>query len=124
MPVCQLIAHFFVCVHMHASLLACAGCAKPGCGHHLGTSFCSSSLTQYARFRAHACLHVQSVQSMGVAIMSWEDLLNKGRSQPIPEPVPPKPEDLCTIMYTSGTTGMGSHAFSILYTRGTTGVGS
>ncbi|KAF5833204.1 hypothetical protein DUNSADRAFT_10554 [Dunaliella salina] len=48
---------------------------------------------------------VESVQSMGVAIMSWEDLLNKGRSQPMPEPVPPKPEDLCTIMYTSGTTG-------------------
>mmetsp|Transcript_15455 Transcript_15455/g.41855 ORF Transcript_15455/g.41855 Transcript_15455/m.41855 type:complete len:871 (-) Transcript_15455:974-3586(-) len=48
---------------------------------------------------------VESVQAMGVAIMSWEDLLNKGRSQPLPEPVPPKPEDLCTIMYTSGTTG-------------------
>lgn len=35
---------------------------------------------------------------------SWEQFLALGKGSPAPA-VPPKPEDLCTIMYTSGTTG-------------------
>lgn len=37
-------------------------------------------------------------------VYSWEQFLLLGRRKPA-SPVPPKPEDLCTIMYTSGTTG-------------------
>ncbi|KAI5818803.1 hypothetical protein BZA77DRAFT_9960 [Pyronema omphalodes] len=37
-------------------------------------------------------------------IVSWDDLLQMGRENPV-EPVLPDPEDLCCIMYTSGSTG-------------------
>jgi long-chain acyl-CoA synthetase len=37
-------------------------------------------------------------------IMSIEDLRKLGEENPV-EPVPPSPEDLCCIMYTSGSTG-------------------
>jgi long-chain acyl-CoA synthetase len=37
-------------------------------------------------------------------VVSFDELMAKGKAAPA-EPVPPKPEDLCTIMYTSGTTG-------------------
>ena len=35
---------------------------------------------------------------------SWEAFLDLGRGAPA-EACPPRPADLCTIMYTSGTTG-------------------
>ncbi|KAH9885039.1 long-chain-fatty-acid-CoA ligase [Xylariomycetidae sp. FL2044] len=37
-------------------------------------------------------------------ILSFSELVALGEANPIP-PVPPKPEDLCCIMYTSGTSG-------------------
>jgi long-chain acyl-CoA synthetase len=37
-------------------------------------------------------------------VLSLEELRRLGELNPI-EPVPPKPDDLCCIMYTSGTTG-------------------
>lgn len=37
-------------------------------------------------------------------IMSIEDLRQLGEKNPV-DPVPPSPEDLCCIMYTSGSTG-------------------
>ncbi|KAI9372105.1 hypothetical protein BJX61DRAFT_467249 [Aspergillus egyptiacus] len=37
-------------------------------------------------------------------ILSFEDLRKLGEENPV-EPVPPTPEDLCCIMYTSGSTG-------------------
>ncbi|CAG7934710.1 unnamed protein product [Penicillium nalgiovense] len=39
-----------------------------------------------------------------INVQSIEDLRKQGEENPV-EPVPPKPEDLCCIMYTSGTTG-------------------
>ena len=45
-----------------------------------------------------------AAKAIGVAVYSWEEFLALGRSHPA-EAVPPSPEDLCTIMYTSGTTG-------------------
>jgi long-chain acyl-CoA synthetase len=36
--------------------------------------------------------------------MSWDEALESGKTAPA-EPVPPGPDDYCTIMYTSGTTG-------------------
>lgn len=40
----------------------------------------------------------------GVAAYSFEEFIALGKSKPV-EAVPPKPDDLTTIMYTSGTTG-------------------
>jgi long-chain acyl-CoA synthetase len=37
-------------------------------------------------------------------VLSWGDALDAGAASPA-EPVPPSPDDYCTIMYTSGTTG-------------------
>lgn len=37
-------------------------------------------------------------------IISYEELLKKGKENPV-DPVPPSPEDLACIMYTSGSTG-------------------
>lgn len=39
-----------------------------------------------------------------LTIMSFEELRKLGEENPV-EPVPPSPEDLCCIMYTSGSTG-------------------
>ncbi|GLC41297.1 hypothetical protein PLESTB_001078100 [Pleodorina starrii] len=47
---------------------------------------------------------VKAVEEQGYKVFSFEDLLKLGAEKPA-DPVPPKPTDLCTIMYTSGTTG-------------------
>jgi long-subunit acyl-CoA synthetase (AMP-forming) len=39
-----------------------------------------------------------------LTITTYDDLLKSGKEHPV-DPVPPKPEDLACIMYTSGTTG-------------------
>lgn len=39
-----------------------------------------------------------------LTLLSYEELVDLGRSYPI-EAVPPQAEDLCCIMYTSGTSG-------------------
>ena len=39
-------------------------------------------------------------------VHSFDELLALGAAKPA-EPVPPKPDDLCTIMYTSGEGGWG-----------------
>jgi long-chain acyl-CoA synthetase len=50
--------------------------------------------------------HIDQIKqaSEGITILSFEDLRKLGESNPV-DPVPPKPEDLCCIMYTSGSTG-------------------
>jgi acyl-CoA synthetase (AMP-forming)/AMP-acid ligase II len=50
---------------------------------------------------AHWHLHAQ-----GIKVYSWDDFYALGEGKPC-QPVPPKPEDPATIMYTSGTTGGG-----------------
>ncbi|GMH34395.1 hypothetical protein BSKO_02229 [Bryopsis sp. KO-2023] len=47
---------------------------------------------------------IAEVKNIGVEIFSLDELMTKGQETPA-EPVPPKEDDLCTIMYTSGTTG-------------------
>lgn len=49
-------------------------------------------------------LMAQAAEAAGVKAYSWEQFLELGKASPAAA-VPPKPEDLCTIMYTSGTTG-------------------
>lgn len=46
----------------------------------------------------------QAALDRGVRIYRWEDFLELGRTNPA-DAVPPKPTDLCTIMFTSGTSG-------------------
>jgi len=41
----------------------------------------------------------------GVRLLSYADAVLEGRKNSV-DPNPPKPDDLCTIMYTSGTTGV------------------
>ncbi|OAT11529.1 long-chain acyl-CoA synthetase [Blastomyces gilchristii SLH14081] len=50
--------------------------------------------------------HIDSLKSgfPHINIMSFEELRNLGEENPV-DPVPPTPEDLCAIMYTSGSTG-------------------
>lgn len=45
---------------------------------------------------------LQAIKTNEVKVLSWEELTKE--VTPV-DPVPPKPEDVCTIMYTSGTTG-------------------
>jgi acyl-coenzyme A synthetase/AMP-(fatty) acid ligase len=52
----------------------------------------------------HCWLCLQAITAAGVRLVSWQELLDVGERQP-QAPIPPKPDDLCTIMYTSGTTG-------------------
>ena len=40
----------------------------------------------------------------GIKVTEWDAFLQMGKDKPT-EPVPPKPDDPATIMYTSGTTG-------------------
>jgi long-chain acyl-CoA synthetase len=47
---------------------------------------------------------LQAIQARGIAVTSYEDLMQQGAAKPAAA-VPPKPEEYCTIMYTSGTTG-------------------
>eukprot|EP00887_Chlorella_sp_A99_P003085 scaffold9.g3085.t1 len=46
----------------------------------------------------------QAAKDLGIAVYSFDEFLELGRSKPAPA-VPPEPSDFCTIMYTSGTTG-------------------
>ena len=49
--------------------------------------------------------HLQSATSQGMKVYSFDEFLALGEQHPVPAR-PTKSEDLCTIMYTSGTTGM------------------
>ena len=48
--------------------------------------------------------HREAIDGAGVELVFFGTLLEKGASIPF-APRPPRPEDLCTICYTSGTTG-------------------
>lgn len=39
-----------------------------------------------------------------LSVLTFTEFLEYGAVEPV-DPVPPKPDDLCCIMYTSGTTG-------------------
>ena len=42
--------------------------------------------------------------AQGVNVRGWQDIVEAGRASPFPA-LPAAASDLCTIMYTSGTTG-------------------
>lgn len=47
---------------------------------------------------------LESIKKKGVNAIFFSEFFEKGKANPS-DPVPPKPEDLCCIMYTSGSTG-------------------
>ena len=47
---------------------------------------------------------VQAAKEAGITAYTWQQFLDLGRKSPA-SARPPKPDDLCTVMYTSGTTG-------------------
>ena len=47
---------------------------------------------------------LQAIEGQGIKVYSFEEFAALGASKPA-EPSPPSPDDYCTIMYTSGTTG-------------------
>ena len=47
---------------------------------------------------------LQACSEAGITAHTWAAFLELGAAKPA-EPSPPAPSDLCTIMYTSGTTG-------------------
>ncbi|GAB4818389.1 hypothetical protein N2152v2_005435 [Parachlorella kessleri] len=47
---------------------------------------------------------LQKARGAGLKVYSFGEFLELGKGRPV-EPKPPKPDDLCCIMYTSGTTG-------------------
>jgi hypothetical protein len=62
-----------------------------------------------------ACAAPQAVEATGNKVLAWDQMLEMGAAKPVLAD-PPKPDDLSTIMYTSGTTGgllqdmAGAHA--------------
>lgn len=48
----------------------------------------------------------QALKDQGLSVVSWQDLVEGGKAKPQEPGTRPEPEDLCTIMYTSGTTGV------------------
>ena len=63
------------------------------------------------------CHHgLQETEAQGMSVFSFEAFSQLGSERPSPAN-PPQPEDLCTIMYTSGTTDkpkVTSHTFNSL----------
>eukprot|EP00775_Hariotina_reticulata_P012350 gene12350-12484_t len=47
---------------------------------------------------------IKALEGLGLKVESFDQLAAAGKANPA-QPVPPKPDDYCTIMYTSGTTG-------------------
>ena len=47
---------------------------------------------------------MQAAKEAGITAYTWQQFLDLGRKSPA-SARPPKPDDLCTVMYTSGTTG-------------------
>ncbi|XP_011079524.1 long chain acyl-CoA synthetase 1 [Sesamum indicum] len=70
---------------------------NPECTHarRLKLIVCFTSLTEEQQGKA---------ASIGIKTCSWTEFLNMGRENPV-EISPPEPSSICTIMYTSGTSG-------------------
>ena len=70
---------------------------------------CSLWYTACQSLHLQCCINVcinivQEATSLGIKVYSFVDFLAIGRAHPA-EALPPKTDDICTIMYTSGTTG-------------------
>ncbi|KAL6594599.1 hypothetical protein ACP70R_048337 [Stipagrostis hirtigluma subsp. patula] len=65
---------------------------------------------------------IKEADQIGMKMYSWNDFLKLGKDNP-GQPCPPQADDICTIMYTSGTSGqpkgvMLSHESHAMYVKG------
>ncbi|KAM0896317.1 hypothetical protein ACQ4PT_023277 [Festuca glaucescens] len=65
---------------------------------------------------------IKDAKQIGIEVYSWNDFFKMGKDKPA-KPCPPQPNDTCTIMYTSGTSGqpkgvMLSHESHGMYVKG------
>ncbi|KAI5067553.1 hypothetical protein GOP47_0018081 [Adiantum capillus-veneris] len=81
----------FVYVAKMSAILECL----PKCADYLKTIVSFGELTEEQRKEA---------QGFNVIAYSWTEFVNLGMNNPV-DLIPPKKEDISTIMYTSGTTG-------------------
>ncbi|XP_041990996.1 long chain acyl-CoA synthetase 1 isoform X2 [Salvia splendens] len=70
---------------------------NPECVHaqRLKLMVCFTSFTEEQK---------EKTAAIGIQTYSWNDFLNKGKDNPC-KVSPPEPDTICTIMYTSGTSG-------------------
>ena len=85
------------CVAPSCTLACQAYRAVPGSRMHVWPPVPSSDVQA-------GCCNVQEIEEAGTKVISWDQALEMGRARPA-EAIPPQPADMCTIMYTSGTTG-------------------
>eukprot|EP00878_Enallax_costatus_P014704 GHUV01015380.1.p1 GENE.GHUV01015380.1~~GHUV01015380.1.p1 ORF type:complete len:524 (+),score=162.60 GHUV01015380.1:1230-2801(+) len=69
---------------------------------HMTSSFCDTTAIQPPI--AVVLLGTQALKSLDIPVHSFDEVTAAGQASPV-DAVPPQPEDTCTIMYTSGTTG-------------------
>ncbi len=65
---------------------------------------CAVILTSLGTVSDLDCGQWQAIEDQGIKVYSFEEFAALGAGKPA-EATPPAPEDYCTIMYTSGTTG-------------------
>ncbi|KAJ3676054.1 hypothetical protein LUZ60_003466 [Juncus effusus] len=85
-------------------------------------SQCASKLKGVVSFGELSRENVNGEAQQSLNLYTWNELLKMGREYKS-KPNPPKPQDLCTIMYTSGTSGtpkgvMLTHESLACYVRG------
>eukprot|EP00879_Flechtneria_rotunda_P001890 GHRR01002062.1.p1 GENE.GHRR01002062.1~~GHRR01002062.1.p1 ORF type:complete len:668 (+),score=222.63 GHRR01002062.1:317-2320(+) len=92
----------YVLKHSETRFVVAAGSKLPGLVKTLHAF--KGQLLGVAYWGAAGEKDKQAFADAGVKLLSWDELLDIGTRKPR-DAVPPSPDDLCTIMYTSGTTG-------------------
>lgn len=78
---------------------------------HLGTEHTQKHTNTHPQTQSthpHTQTHTQAVKGLGMSVLSWAEALAAGAAAPA-EPVPPSPDDYCTIMYTRWVIGLLSN---------------
>ncbi|KAF3777659.1 Long chain acyl-CoA synthetase 1 [Nymphaea thermarum] len=88
--------------------------AEPGCRVGIYGANCPQWIIAMEACNAHSLICVplydtlekqkEDAARMGIPVHSWDEFLMMGKENSV-EISPPKPHDICTIMYTSGTSG-------------------
>ena len=107
------------CVRVHVRVRVCCracACTRVLCAAlpslHRQHTHAAHTAHTHAAHKTHTRTHTRpqltdkpvSENGLGIPVMGFEEFAAVGAAKPAP-PVPAKRDDLCTIMYTSGTTG-------------------